>query len=167
MSNPKLTVRPAVEKDLPAMMEVYDTARRFMRKSGNQRQWINGYPDLELVSEDIRRGQSFVCTQGEKIVAVFCFFAGDEPSYHEIREGSWLNDVPYGVVHRLGASGTVPGAGRFCLDWSFAHCGNLRIDTHGDNLVMQHVLEKNGFHRCGLITIEDGTQRVAFQKSAE
>lgn len=167
MSNPKLTVRPAVEEDLPAMMEVYDTARRFMRKSGNQRQWINGYPGLELVSEDIRHGQSFVCTQGEKIVAVFCFFVGDDPSYHEIREGSWLNDAPYGVVHRLGASGTIPGAGRFCLDWSFARCGNLRIDTHGDNLVMQHVLEKNGFDRCGLITIEDGTQRVAFQKSAE
>lgn len=167
MSNPELTVRPAVEADLSAMMAVYDAARRFMRKSGNMRQWINGYPSLELVSRDIRRGQSFVCIREEEITAVFCFFVGDEPSYHEIREGAWLNDAPYGVVHRLGASGTAPGAGRFCLDWSFARCKNLRIDTHGDNLVMQHVLEKNGFHRCGLITIEDGTRRVAFQKSAE
>lgn len=167
MSKLELTVRPAEEKDLPAMMEVYDTARRFMRKSGNMNQWINGYPSLELISEDIRRKQSFVCEQDGKIVATFCFFVGDEPSYYEVREGSWLNDAPYGVVHRLGSDGTIPGAGRFCLDWSLVRCGNIRIDTHGDNLVMQHVLEKNGFHRCGLITIEDGTERVAFQKSTQ
>ncbi len=29
------------------------------------------------------------------------------------------------------------GIGAFCIDWAFSKCGNLRIDTHGDNIVMQ------------------------------
>ena len=35
---------------------------------------------------------------------------------------------------------------------------------HADNKIMQHLLEKNGFARCGIIHVEDGTSRVAYQK---
>lgn len=38
----------------------------------------------------------------------------------------------------------------------------LRADTHADNKVMQHLLEKNGFVRCGNITLADGTSRIAY-----
>lgn len=44
------------------------------------------------------------------------------------------------------------------------HCQSLRADTHADNKIMQHLLEKNGFARCGIIHVEDGTPRVAYQK---
>ena len=31
---------------------------------------------------------------------------------------------------------------------------------------MQHLLEKNGFTRCGIIHVADGTPRIAYQKLA-
>ena len=51
------------------------------------------------------------------------------------------------------------------VKWCFERCPNLRIDTHEDNRIMQHLLEKNGFIYCGEITVEDGTSRMAYQKT--
>ena len=39
---------------------------------------------------------------------------------------------------------------------------DFRCDTHPDNKVMQHLLEKLGFHYCGKVPI-DGV-RLAYQK---
>ena len=69
-------------------------------------------------------------------------------------------------MHRIAASGVVRGAGSFCVNWAFSRCGNLRIDTHRDNLVMQNMLKKNGFTYCGIIHLENGDERLAFQKTA-
>ena len=41
---------------------------------------------------------------------------------------------------------------------------HLRIDTHEDNKVMQHLIEKNGFKKCGIVYVEDGTERFAYEK---
>ena len=40
---------------------------------------------------------------------------------------------------------------------------NLRIDTHNDNLTMQHIVAKAGFSYCGIIRLEDGDPRLAYQ----
>lgn len=44
---------------------------------------------------------------------------------------------------------------------------NIRIDTHADNKTMQHLIEADGFTRCGIIYIADGTPRIAYQWTAE
>ncbi len=49
--------------------------------------------------------------------------------------------------------------GEYCK----AYSNNIRIDTHKDNKVMQHVLARNGFKRCGIIFLLNGDPRVAFQ----
>ena len=63
----------------------------------------------------------------------------------------------------------VPGAeviGAFCITWAYEQCGHLRIDTHGDNVVMQGLLKKLGFVHCGTIHVEeDDFPRLAFEKS--
>ena len=89
---------------------------------------------------------------------------GADPTYQVIEDGAWIDDRPYGVIHRIASREGVRGAGSFCMQWGFAECGNLRMDTHEDNKVMQHVLEKNGFRRCGRIYVEDGSPRIAYQK---
>ena len=58
----------------------------------------------------------------------------------------------------------VRGAASFCLNWALEQCRNLRIDTHRDNVVMQHMLDKNGFQYCGIIYLEDGSERMGYQK---
>ena len=152
-------------KDLPAVMAIYDIARDFMRANGNVTQWIDGYPSEELIRQEIECGHSFVCTdeQGE-ILGTFCFIPGDDPTYKIIYEGAWLNDEPYGVIHRMATSGKQKGVAEACLCWCSRHCKNLRVDTHRDNLVMQHILTKHGFQRCGIILVKNGTERIAYQR---
>ena len=51
-----------------------------------------------------------------------------------------------------------------CIRFAYERCGNLRIDTHEKNIPMQRCLAKNGFARCGIIYLEDGDPRIAYQK---
>ena len=60
------------------------------------------------------------------------------------------------------SAGRVHGAAAICFAWCAARGLPLRADTHADNKVMQHLLEKNGFVRCGNITLADGTSRIAY-----
>ena len=53
------------------------------------------------------------------------------------------------------------------MDFSFAHDNNIRIDTHRDNHIMQHNIEKYGFTYCGIIYLANGDERLAFQKQLE
>ena len=171
-NSPKgLSVRPASLEELDRIMEIYGTAREFMRKNGNASQWVNGYPDRELLASDIASGHLYVCvnpddpSHEERICGVFCFVAGPDPTYQIIEKGSWLSDLPYHVIHRLASDGSYRGITSICLDWCFRQDRNIRVDTHEDNTVMQHLLEKNGFERCGIIYVEDGSPRLAYQKT--
>ena len=73
---------------------------------------------------------------------------------------------PYGTIHRLASAGDRRGVASEVIAWCLEHCESLRADTHADNKIMQHLLEKNGFVRCGIIHVADGTPRIAYQKLA-
>lgn len=118
-----------------------------------------------MIRTDIQSRNSFVCESDGKVVAVFYYKMGLDVTYQHIYEGEWLNSSPYGVVHRITSDGTRKGAASFCLDWAFKQCGNLKIDTHKDNFIMQHLLEKNGFVYCGIIYTGNGSPRLAYQKA--
>lgn len=159
-----MNVRNANLEDLENIQIIYEYARKLMRESGNKTQWINGYPQKELLEEDIRNANCYVVEDKKDIVAVFMLFKGDEPTYKNIYNGAWVNDAPYGTIHRLAATGKVKGMASFCIDWCLNQCENIRIDTHADNKIMQHILEKKDFIKCGTIYVDDGTPRLAYQK---
>ncbi|MCR5173930.1 MAG: GNAT family N-acetyltransferase [Oscillospiraceae bacterium] len=165
-----MIVRRSTEEDVPRMMEIYARARAFMAAHGNPDQWgPTGWPPEALIRQDIARGNSYVCEKEGRVVGTFFFAFGrdTEPAYAEITEGAWLDGSPYGVVHRIASDGTVKGVGAFCLGWAYAQCGHLRIDTHGDNRVMQGLLDKLGFVHCGTIFVEeDDFPRLAYEKTA-
>ena len=160
-----MNIRQTRQEDLAEVMAIYDYARRFMQEHGNGNQWINGYPSEELISNEIKASHSFVCEneQGE-LAGTFCYIEGIDPTYLNIYEGEWLNDEPYAVIHRMASNGKQKGISTECLKWAFAHCDNIRIDTHRDNIVMQNLLKKHGFKQCGIIYIANGTERIAFHK---
>lgn len=159
-----MDIRKAEEKDLGILMEIYAHARAFMRKTGNPGQWKDSYPAEALIREEIRRSVCYVCVQENEIEGVFSYLPGPDSTYQRIDGGKWLNEEPYGVIHRLAGRGRVRGVADCCLEWAVARCGNLRIDTHRDNRVMQHILGKNGFVSCGTIYVADGSPRIAYQK---
>lgn len=160
-----MNIRLATKTDLAAIMPIFDKARAFMAANGNNKQWINGYPQQELIEKEIKSGHCYVCTdETQKVVATFCFIKGPDPTYALIEEGSWPNDKPYYVIHRLASDGSHKGIARLCINWCFAQHPCLRADTHEDNHIMQHLLEQNGFVRCGIIYVANGTPRIAYQK---
>ena len=145
-----------------------------MADSGNPTQWGDSYPPQEMLEEDIEYFSGltipYVAIDNDFSVngcleAVFAFILGPDPTYAKIEDGQWLNDeVPYGTIHRLASAGDRRGVASEVIAWCLEHCESLRADTHADNKIMQHLLEKNGFARCGIIHVEDGTPRVAYQK---
>ena len=160
-----MEIRRAVPGDLETIMDLYAQGRQYMRRSGNQNQWIHGYPSRELVTEDIRQGRSYLLTENGRAEAVFYFHADRdiEPTYRVI-DGAWLDDGPYGVLHRVASSGRVSGVMERCTAGGMEHCPSLRVDAHRDNLPMQRALERGGYRYCGVIVIEDGSERLAYQK---
>lgn len=160
-------IRLTKPEELDHVMEIYSTAREFMRAQGNPTQWGSTEPKRERVAQDIAEGHSFVCCEGEALLGVFSFEAdADDPTYHEIWDGSWPETDSYGVLHRIAVGTPGRGVAGFCLDWCWARCRQLRADTHADNLPMQRAMVKNGFARCGMIKTYDGTDRIAFARPA-
>ena len=58
-----MIIRNAVEEDIPAINKIYNIARQFMRDNGNKKQWINGYPSEDLLKNDIKENNLYVCDE--------------------------------------------------------------------------------------------------------
>lgn len=157
-------IRKARIEELPQIMEIFQSAKMFMHRSGNDNQWVHGYPSSELITKDILGGNFYVEENEGEITGCFAFFTGVEPTYAKI-EGEWLDDEPYGTIHRLASDGSRPGFADRCFDYCSTIIPNLRVDTHKDNLPMEAALNRNGFQFCGIITLANGSPRLAYQRT--
>lgn len=157
--------RGATRADLPRILKIYERARQAMAASGNPTQWGSHFPPQALLEEDIDTNRLFLYHVNGELEAVFAFVLGPDPTYASIEDGRWLDDtLPYGTIHRLASAGLRRGVATDVINWCLEHCESLRADTHADNKIMQRVLEKNGFARCGVIHVADGSPRFAYQK---
>lgn len=161
-----LHIRTASEAELARIMEIYRSAREFMARSGNPTQWGSTYPDAALIRADLTQGACRVICDEDGIRGVFALLGGQDPTYSSIQGGAWLNDEPYLTVHRLAGDGSAHGLFRCVMAYCKRRSENIRADTHADNRIMQGLLEKNGFVRCGVIELADGTSRLAYHWSA-
>ena len=159
-----MKIRQAEKQDVGRLMEIFDIAREYQRTHGNPTQWGNGYPREAQVLHDIEAGVCYVVEEEGSIVAAFSLIHGEDETYTVIEQGSWKSDAPYATVHRMASDGTVKGVGAFAFEWCGKKEGHLRADTHKDNLTMQHILQKEGFEYCGIIYVEDGTERLAYER---
>lgn len=158
-------IRPATPADVTAIMAVMDAARQTMRRSGNPNQWNDGYPSEEVIAADMERGGGFVVVEQDRVVGYFAFLASPEPTYGVIYEGQWLDDEsPYHVIHRIASFPEVHHVFHDIMAFAFSNDRNIRIDTHRDNHIMQHVITKHGFTYCGIIHLASGDERLAYQK---
>ena len=161
-----MNIRHAERADFAEVCEIYRFAREQMKASGNPNQWKDRYPPKELILADIDSGCSYVIEEDGALCGVFYFRIGTDPTYKQI-DGRWLNDRPYGVIHRIAGNGKKKGILKACLDFCRGKIRNLRIDTYKDNHIMQYLLEKYGFQKCGTIWLEDGAPRIAYQREEE
>lgn len=160
-----LYYRQAVRDDLDDLLSLYNRAIAYMRENGNLNQWKDGEgPNRISLRQDIDLGRLWILEDKEGILAVFALVFGREASYEQI-EGDWLDDrLPYATIHRMISSGRksriFDEVSRFCL----SRHPNIRVDTHADNRPMIRAIERNGYSYCGVVTLEDGSERLAYQR---
>ena len=107
-----------------------------------------------------------------KMMAI-CFQGLDkEETYDKIYDGKWLSNGDYAVIHRIAVDNTYKGLGlsHKIIKYTEDKCKennvhSIKVDTHEENIPMQKLLTKNGLEYCGIIYLEDGGKRVAFEKN--
>ena len=161
-----MQIRPARESELAPILALYADARAYMRANGNPSQWGSSDPAEALIRDDLRAGYCHVCEEEGKLVGVFSWIPGPDHTYAVIEDGAWPDDGPYTVIHRIAVASHRRGIASACFDWALRRSRALRIDTHADNIPMQRSLAKNGFTRCGIIHLKNGSPRIAYQKTA-
>ena len=158
-------IREAKTTDITDIMLVMEAAKKIMRSSGNMHQWADGYPSEAVIISDMKKHGGYIIEDAGRIVGYFAFLPSPEPTYSKIYDGKWLDDVQsYHVVHRIASYPDVHGIFSDIMDFCFSHDANIRIDTHKDNRIMQHNIEKHGFTCCGIIYLANGDERMAYQK---
>lgn len=161
-----IQIRHAKAEEIDKLMDIFEQGKHIMRKNGNLKQWTGGYPTREIVEKDMGNGNCYVCLDPSgEIIGTFAFIQGEEPAYTHIYEGRWLDaQKPYATIHRLASTAESHGVAATCLEWCARQIPNLRADTHRDNHILQHILLKHGFTYCGIIYLQNGDERLAYQK---
>lgn len=157
----KYTVRTAKYADLPRIEEIYSYARQFMADTGNPNQWGSTHPPVETLKDDIEKQLLYVLENETGIHGVFYFYIGEDPTYGYVEGGSWRSDSPYGTIHRIAGDGS-GGVLDAAVSFTKKMISHIRIDTHHDNTVMQRAVVKQGFSKRGIIYLENGDPRIAY-----
>lgn len=166
-----MPIRKTTEQDLTQIETLYRSAKAALKAQGVD-QWQEGdYPSAEDARRDMRQGTGYVLEENGELLAAACIAFGREPTYDVIVDGAWgAQPELYGFLHRIAVAPKAKGkniAGLFFdeLKRQALECGVtvLRADTHRDNLPMQRVLEKAGFSLRGVIYVEDGSERLAYE----
>ena len=147
------TICRASIDDLSIVMGLIEQGKAKMIKAGNPNQWSASYPAESTIRCDITQGDCYLIHECGKPIATFVAKEGPEPNYHHIDNGSWLDDQPYYVIHRVDI-----------IKYCSALTSSIRIDTHADNRPMQTSLSRLGFVYCGIIYVENGDSRQAYQR---
>ena len=156
-------VRTASQEDLQKIQEIYASARAFMAGSRNETQWGTTNPPLYKLQEDLQKQRLDVLFNESGIHGVFMFEKGEDPTYRVIEKGSWHSDRPYGVIHRVAGDGS-GGILKAAVEFAEQQADYLRMDTHENNHPMQKALFNRGFTYCGIIYLENGDPRLAYDR---
>ncbi len=156
-------IRLANENDVEIILKIYQKAKQFLRENKNFVQWQGNYPSKELVYNDIKYKQLYVIEQ-DSIHGVFSLIFGDDPTYKIIKDGSWMSNLPYLTIHRVASDGIMHGIMKQIIEFSFTKCNHIRVDTYYKNSIMRNILIKEGFSERGIIFINDGSERIAYEK---
>ena len=156
-------IRLAKYQDLPKILEIYEYARQFMRVQGNPSQWGSTHPEEDILAADIDNNVLYVIEEGDQIQGVFAFIIGEDSTYDVIDHGQWKSNDTYGTIHRVAATEGTTGIVKKAVEYCKTLHPYIRIDTHEKNLVMQHLIQKTGFEKSGIIYAYDGSPRIAYE----
>lgn len=139
------------------------------RKREGSEQWQNGYPNLEVIKNDLRQRQGFIFTHNDIIVGYCALSIDDEPNYEQIK-GEWKGAGAFIAIHRVAIAQDYLGQGlayklmlaieKYCLS---QNVNIIRVDTSSDNEAMLYLFKKLNYLYRGTIKINN-SDRLAFEK---
>lgn len=139
------------------------------RKNDGSQQWQDGYPNEDVIKQDIAKGIGYVLTDDNTIIGYAAILFNDEPAY-ELIKGTWLTNEEFIVVHRVAITDNYIGKGLaqkiflFTEDLAIENkIFSIKVDTNFDNIPMLKILEKLGYSYCGEVSFR-GNARKAFEK---
>jgi GNAT superfamily N-acetyltransferase len=165
-----MVFRKTEEADVLNILKIIKDAQDYFRDNGIN-QWQNNYPNADTIHHDIINDNAYVLVENEKIVGTVAVVFTGEKTYDTIYNGKWLSNEKYATIHRIAINSELKGRG---LSSIIIHkveemckmrgIKSIKVDTHRDNASMQRLLNKNGFQYCGIIYLEDKSERLAFEK---
>lgn len=165
-----MSLRSATAGDLQAAWEIILQAKAQMYREGKH-QWDENYPTVPILRHDIDMGWGHILvSDAGDIIAYGAIVFDGEPAYLDLREGHWLSEQPYVVLHRLAVSDRWKRRG-MAVRYMEEVCAlalrrgihSFKVDTNYDNSYMQKVFLKTGFRYCGKIQYPAG-ERMAYEK---
>ncbi len=163
-----MTIRKATYEDINRIMEIINDAKEYLKGQGLD-QWQDGYPNEEVFKSDIDNNESFVIVDEDIIGCMALSFRGE--STYDVIDGAWLTDGEFGVIHRIAIDKDYKGKRVANELLAFSEkvakekgIYSIKIDTHLENMSMQKWTLNNGFTKCGIIYLEDGALRFAYEK---
>jgi GNAT superfamily N-acetyltransferase len=162
------TFRKAALSDQPQIWTILQQAI-LRRKADGSNQWQDGYPNPEVVANDIAKEVGYVLVIEDKIAAYCAILINDEPEYDNL-QGEWLTHADFVVFHRIAVADEYLGQGLSKLMFeqieSYARqhqIYSIKADTNFDNAVMLHLFAQTGYVYCGEVYFR-GSPRKAFEK---
>lgn len=160
--------RKASLDDLAQIWDILQQGIARRKKDGSS-QWQDGYPNPEVIKNDIEKGAGFVLTEEDTIIGYCAIMINDEPEYAKI-EGKWMTDDDFVVFHRIAISDSHSGKRLSMKIFEFIeefalrnNIYSIKADTNYDNIAMLKIFERMGYVYCGEVYFR-GSARKAFEK---
>ena len=163
-----MILRKAFSAEQPIIWTILQQAIE-QRKYEGSKQWQNGYPNEQIINDDIANGYAHVLVANNEIIAYAAIIFGIEPAYDNI-EGRWLTYGDYVVVHRVAIANKMKRKGIATLLFkmieelsSKQNTHSIKVDTNFDIVPMFKILDKLHYTYCGEVFYE-GVPRRAYEK---
>lgn len=154
-------IRRAHSGELQEIMNLISKCVQVMQAGGSD-QWDEGYPNREVISEDIRNGTLFICTDQGAIAGILVL---DEKQTEQYQDIEWIETHgPHLIMHRLAVHPEIQGKGiarrLIAFAEEFARSGgyrSIRLDTYAKNDRALRLYPSLGYSHRGEISFPSRT----------
>lgn len=152
-----MQIRKAEMADFDQVMAILKDGRNQLAERGID-QWQGDYPNPDHVKEDIEHGYAYLAkSEDGETVGTLSIVPAPDTTYDQL-DGAWQVETnDYVTIHRVaihsdhGYASKLYQAVISYFTSGFNDVKSIRVDTHEDNLPMQHLIEKSGFKRVGTL----------------
>ena len=146
-------IRKAISQDIPRIKKITEACARYMIAQGIF-QWNENYPDLAVLTKDVKEGTVYVVEAQEKIIGCVMFSMVMDNFYKDI---AWLTpNAKQLYVHRLAVHPEEQGKGiaRSLMDFGEQlarenECFSVRLDTFSKNPRNNRFYQARKYQRVG------------------